>query len=137
MYPKQIFLTTIANVLITFVVAYVFNYILFRDIFLALGANNREQPIFSLAIVALVIHGVVLSYLYPFYYKKGYHPVSQGVKFSLIVGAIIYGFQGFAIAAKYNVDPIATYLLFTLFLHVFQAVFIGIAMGLIFGEIEK
>ena len=53
------------------------------------------------------------------------------------MGAIIYGFQGFAITAKYNVDPIATYLLFTLFLHVFQAVFIGIAMGLIFGEIEK
>ncbi|WP_299881655.1 hypothetical protein [uncultured Cocleimonas sp.] len=137
MYIKQIILTTIASVLIAFLVAYTFNFILFADIFEAMGTNTRKEPIVALAIVAKIIYGIVLAYLYPYFYKKGDHPVVQGIKFSLIIEAVAYAFNGFVIAAKYNVDPILTYLVLIFILHVILAVFTGIPMGLIFGEIEK
>lgn len=114
-------------------IAYPWHRIWFHDLYLELGAFTRAEPIIPLGMLSMIIQGAVIAYLYPLYYQVG-NPVLQGVKFSLIIGLMVYSVMGFAMAAKIDIQPVSTYLFYHTGFQLFQFIITGVALGLIYGR---
>jgi hypothetical protein len=94
---------------------------------------QRAEPIIPLGMIAILIQGTVIGYLYPYYCKRD-SSIIQGVKFSLIIGLMVYTVMGFATAAKFQIEPIGQFLLYHTVFQSVQFTLTGIALGLIFKE---
>lgn len=131
---RKIILATTSYVVLTMAVAYPWHMIWLHDLYEEMGAYTRSEPIISLGMLSMVTQGIIIAYLYPYYYKGG-SPILQGIKFSLVIGAVVYSVMGFAMTAKIDINPISTYLLFNLVFQSIQFVLTGAALGLIYGDI--
>ena len=129
---KKIALATLSYVVLSMAIAYPWHLIWFHDLYVKMGAVTRAEPIIPLGMLAMFIQGVVIAYLYPFYYREG-HPVAQGIKFSLIIGLMVYTVMGFATAAKMNINPVSTFLAYHTAFQLIQFVVTGAALGMIYG----
>jgi hypothetical protein len=130
---KKIGLFVVVYFVITMSWAYPWHLIWFHDLYVSWGAMQRADPIISLGIVAILIQGAVIGYLYPFYYKGG-SPIIQGIKFNLIIGLMTYTAMGFATAAKFDIEPVSHFLMFHTLFQAVQFTLTGAALGLIFKE---
>ncbi|MEJ2694236.1 MAG: hypothetical protein P8166_14645, partial [Candidatus Thiodiazotropha sp.] len=130
---KKIGLFVVVYFAITMSWAYPWHLIWFHDLYVSWGAMQRADPIISLGIVAILIQGAVIGYLYPFYYKGG-SPILQGIKFNLIIGLMTYTAMGFATAAKFDIEPVSHFLMFHTLFQAVQFTLTGAALGLIFKE---
>ncbi len=130
---KKFSLATLSFFILTMLWAYPWHMIWFHDLYAKIGAFTRPKPIMPLGIMAVLIQGMVIAYLYPFYYRVG-HPVFQGIKFSLIIGLMVYTVMGFAMAAKMMIAPISTFLIYHTVFQLVQFVVTGAALGLIYGR---
>jgi len=128
---KKIAAFTFAYFVITMAWAYSWHLIWFHDLYVSWGAITRAQPIIPLGIAAIVIQGMVMGYLYPFFYKGG-NPILQGIKFSLIIGLMVYTVMGFATAAKFQIAPISQFLLYHTIFQAIQFILAGAALGWIY-----
>jgi len=133
---KKIILATVAYVLITMAIAYPWHMMLFHDLYEGMGAYTRPEPSIPLGMSSMLVQGLVIAYLYPFFYQGG-NPVIQGIRFSVIIGAIVYSVMGFAMAAKIDINPISAYLLYNLAFQLIQFVCTGAVLGLIYGKLNK
>jgi len=133
---KKIALSTISYFILTMLWAYPWHIIWFHELYAELGAFTRSEPIIGLGITAIIIQGIVIAYLYPYYYRRG-SPILQGIKFSLIIGLMVYTVMGFATAAKIQIEPIPTFLAYHTVFQVVQFIITGAALGLIYGRIPE
>lgn len=122
----------IAYFVITMGWAYPWHLVWFHDLYVEWGAVQRAQPIIPLGIAAILIQGIVIGYLYPFYYKGVGNPILQGIKFNLIIGLMTYTAMGFATAAKFDINPIAPFLAYHTVFQAIQFILTGAALGFIF-----
>lgn len=125
-----------AYFVITMAWAYPWHMVWFHDLYVSWGAFTREQPVMALGIAAIVIQGLVIGHLYPFYYKGG-HPVLQGIKFNLIIGLMTYTAMGFATAAKFQIEPIWAFLVYHTVFQTIQFTLTGAALGLIYRGVRE
>ena len=132
----KIILATISYVVLSFAIAYPWHMVFFHDLYISWGASTRPEPIIPLGVLTMVIQGIVIAYLYPFFYRGG-NPVFNGIKFSLIAGLLIYTTMGPATAAKYNINPVSEYLMYHTMFQFLQFTMTGIALGLIYGRQSK
>lgn len=133
---KKIVFSTISFFVLTMAIAYPWHLIWFHDLYLEMGAFTRPEPIIPLGMLAVTTQGVIIAYLYPFYYRGGSSPMLQGIKFSLMIGLIVYSVMGFAMAAKIDINPISTFLIYGIIFQFIQFVVTGTALGLIYGRCE-
>lgn len=133
---KKILLATAAYFVISMLVAYPWHVIFFKDQYEAWGAFTRAQPIMALGMSAILIQGLVFSWLYPKCYGGG-NPIWEGVRFNLIVGLLVYTAMGFATAAKIQIEPISSFLIFHTIFQIIQFSLTGAAIGLIYGRIGQ
>ena len=129
-------MATVSYVVLTMAVAYPWHMIWFHDLYVNLGAYTRAEPIIPLGMLSMLVQGIVIAYLYPFFYRGG-DPIVQGVIFSLIVGLVVYSVMGFAMAAKVDINPISTYLVYNAIFQFIQYLVTGIALGIIYGKIDS
>ncbi len=122
-----------AYFVITMAWAYPWHMLWFHDLYLEMGAFTRAAPVMPLGIAAILIQGIVIGYLYPFFYKGG-NPIIQGVKFNLIIGLMTYTAMGFAMAAKIQIEPISTFLIYHTIFQAIQFTLTGSALGFIYGK---
>ncbi|MBT2968436.1 MAG: hypothetical protein KME56_02740 [Candidatus Thiodiazotropha sp. (ex Ctena orbiculata)] len=130
---KKLGLFIVAYFVITMAWAYPWHMIWFHDHYTSWGAFQREEPIMILGVAAILIQGVVIGYLYPFYYNQG-SPIIQGIKFSLIIGLMTYTAMGFATAAKFQIEPVGQFLFSHTAFQTVQFILTGTAPGLIFRK---
>ena len=128
---KKIVLFTLAYFVITMAWAYPWHLIWFHDLYMSWGAMTREHPIMLLGISAIIVQGLVIGYLYPFFYKGG-QPILQGIKFNLIAGLLVYTAMGFATAAKIQIEPVSQFLLYHTIFQLIQFTMTGAALGWIY-----
>ncbi|MCF6254979.1 MAG: DUF1761 domain-containing protein [Gammaproteobacteria bacterium] len=133
---KKIVLASISYVLITMAIAYPWHMVWFHDLYEGMGAYTRPEPSIPLGMLSMLVQGVVIAYLYPTFYKGG-NPIIQGIKFSIIIGAIVYSVMGFAMGAKIDINPVSTYLLYNLIFQFIQFVSTGAILGLIYGKVNQ
>lgn len=128
---KKIALFTLAYFVITMAWAYPWHLVWFHDLYVSWGAMTRTEPIIPLGITAILTQGIVIGYLYPFFYKGG-NPILQGIIFSLIIGLMVYTVMGFATAAKFQIEPISQFLLYHTIFQAVQFIATGAALGWIY-----
>lgn len=133
---KKMLLAVTSYVALTMVIAYPWHMIWFHELYEGIGVYTRPEPNILLGMLSMLMQGVIIAYLYPIYYQSG-SPVIQGIKFSIIIGAIVYSVMGFAMAAKIDINPISTYLLYNLAFQFIQFVVTGAVLGLIYGKIDR
>jgi hypothetical protein len=132
MFRKYI-LATFSYVVLSFAIAYPWHLVWFHDLYVELGAFTRVEPIVPLGVLTIVIQGAVIAYFYPFWYRGG-HPVWAGIRYSLLIGLLIYTVMGFATAAKFEISPVSTFLAYHTVFQFLQFTISGAALGLIFGR---
>lgn len=130
---KKYLVSTLAYFILTMALAYPWHLIWFHDLYLELGAVTRPEPIVPFGMLAIFIQGFIMAYFYSFYYRGG-QPIIQGIKFGLIYGLVIYSVMGFATVAKFNINPISTFLIYHTIFQLLQFIVTGAAIGLIFGR---
>lgn len=133
---KQFLLAVLSYFVITMLWAYPWHILWFHEQYLAMGAMTRTHPIMPLGIVAVIIQGCVIAYLYPLYYRGG-QPVLQGIKFSLIIGLMVYTVMGFATAAKFEIEPVSTFLAYHTVFQTMQFILTGAVLGFIYGQVQQ
>ncbi len=131
---KKMILFVIAYFVITMAWAYPWHVIWFHDLYQSWGAMTRVHPVMELGVLAILIQGLVIAYLYPKLSKSSGHPVLQGIKFNLIIGLMTYTAMGFATAAKIQIDPIGDFLLYHTVFQFMQFTFTGAALGWIYRK---
>jgi hypothetical protein len=131
--PKKTIIATLSYVVISFAIAYPWHLVWFHDLYIEMGAITRAQPIVVLGVLTMFIQGAVIAYFYPSWYRGG-NPVWGGIRYSLIIGLLIYTVMGFATVAKFNIAPVATFLAYHTAFQFLQFTLTGAALGLIFGR---
>ncbi len=128
---RTLALFALAYFVITMALAYPWHMILFHDLYVEWGAFTRAEPIVVFGMISVIIQGIVIGYLYPFFYQGG-NPIVQGVKFSIIAGLLIYSVMGFATAAKFQIEPVVDFLVYHTIFQLIQFVLVGVALGWIY-----
>jgi len=131
---KKYVLATLSYFVITMATAYPWHLIWFHEVYLEMGAVTREPVIMPLGMSAVAIQGFVLAVLYRHWYRGG-APVLEGIKFNLFAGLLVYTTQGFATAAKFDINPVTLYLGYHTAFQAIQFVIAGAALGAIFGRL--
>jgi hypothetical protein len=133
MNAKKIILATISFFILTMALAYPWHLIWFHDLYQEMGAFTRQTPIMQLGMLAVIVQGIVIAYLYQFWYRGG-NTVIQGIKFSLMLGLVVYSVMGFSMAAKINISPVSTFLIYSAAFQFIQFLITGVFLGLIYGR---
>ncbi len=129
---KNLSVFTLAYFVITMGWAYPWHMLWFHDLYVEWNAFQRAEPVMMLGIVAILIQGVVIGYLYPHYLNGEKSTIKKGVTFNLIVGLMVYTAMGFATAAKFAITPIVPFLIYHTAFQFVQFFLTGIALGYIF-----
>ncbi len=115
---------------LTMLLAYPWHMILFHDVYSQLGAFTRGEPIMIFGLLAIVLQAWVIAYLFPFYYRvKQGPPMWLGIKYSLMMGLMVYTVMVFATAAKFLIEPVMTFVAYGTAFQLIQFVVTGAALG--------
>jgi hypothetical protein len=93
-------------------------------------AHLREQPIFPLGVLAMLIQGGVLAHLYP-RVAGSRRSMSEALKFAGLAGAFLLSYTALAEAAKYSVPAVAPWIAVEAAAGFVQFLFYGLLLGLI------
>ena len=121
---------------ITLILGMVWHFVWFHDLYHQLGIYNRQEPIIPLGMLSMLIQGLALAYLYPFFYKGG-HPVAQGITYGLLMGLYLYSVSTLANAAKMMVASMPVWFGIQALFHTIQFVLAGAVIGLAYGRLDK
>ncbi|MCG7935975.1 MAG: hypothetical protein JAY68_15135 [Candidatus Thiodiazotropha taylori] len=131
---KKALLFLLAYFVISMAWAYPWHMLLFHDQYVAWGAFQRDEPIMLLGITAIVIQGLVIGYLYPFYNRGSGSAILRAIRFNLIIGLMTYSAMGFATAAKFQIEPVLPFLAYHTLFQIIQFILTGTALGMIYGN---
>lgn len=130
---KKVFLAALSYVVVSFAIAAPWHFTWFKDLYHELGMYNKAEPIMALGLFSMLIQGVVLAYIYPYFYNGG-KPMIEGVRYGLIMGAFLFSVSTLANAAKIEVSSISTFIVIQVLFHFIQFGLAGAAIGLIYGN---
>ncbi len=125
-------LTALAYIIPTMILGYTWHLIIFKDLYDSLQIYNRTEPIIPLGFTSMIVQGLIIAYLFPFY-AKGNYTLVRAVKFSLLMGLFLFSVSTLANAAKIHVSDMQSWLLIQL---AFTLVQFGIA-GFLIGLVNK
>ncbi|QDU77151.1 hypothetical protein Pan97_42130 [Bremerella volcania] len=101
---------TLAYLIVTFPLAYVWHLVLFQQTYQELGYIGRDEPIIAFGFTAILLQGVILSALYPKICAG--MPLFRGVvTFALLMGGYHWTMHVLAAAAKHSIAPLSTWFL--------------------------
>lgn len=109
------------------------HFVFFKDLYHGLGIYNRTEPIIPLGLASMIIQGVILAYLYPFFRSTG-GPIARGIKYSLMMGLFLFSVSTLANAAKIEVSSMWTWLWIQAAFHGIQFLLTGVVIGKVYGE---
>lgn len=133
---KKYFLAALAYVVCTFLIAAPWHLVLFKPLYDELAIFTRKEPLIPLGLVSMLMQGLVLSYLYPFY-DQGRHSLKTGATFGLLMGVLLASSAVFAEAGKQNVTSVPTWLTLESVYFLFQFSVVGAVMGMIYAKGES
>ena len=126
----------IAYLLVTFPLAFVWHLVVFKDVYDALGIFNREEPIVALGFLVILVQGLLLSYVFPYFHRGG-SSVKTGLRLGLVMGLFLWSSQVVAAAAKHEVSSLSTWLGIETAYFAIQFALVGLAIGLAYRPRQK
>jgi hypothetical protein len=127
----QYILSVLAYLVPTMILGMVWHFVLFADLYEGLGIYNRRHPIIPLGFGSMLLQGLIIAYLHP-YYAGGKDSIGRALKFSLVMGCFLFTVSTLANAAKIEVTSMSTWLRIQLLFHVLQFGIAGLLIGLVY-----
>jgi hypothetical protein len=132
---KSYWLAALAYIFCTFLIAAPWHMVFFKPVYDDLAIFTRTEPLIPLGLASMLMQGLVLSYLYPFF-AHGKHSVKTGALFGLLMGVLLASSAVFAEAGKQNVTSLSTWLVLESVYFLFQFTVVGGVMGMIYAKGE-
>jgi hypothetical protein len=126
----KLFLTAIAYIIPTIILGYTWHLIFFKDLYDSLGGYNRAEPIIPLGFASMIVQGLIIAYLFPFYAKNNYS-MGAAIKFSILMGLFLFSVSTLANRAKIQVSVIQSWLLIQIAFYLLQFGVAGLLIGLV------
>ncbi len=130
---KKIVLGTLGYTLATFMLGATWHFVLFKDLYHQLGVYSRQDPIIALGFSSMLIQGIILSFLFQ-YFHRGIRPITEGIRFALLMGAFMFTTTTIAFAAKSEVSSLGMWFSVQTGFHLIQFLAAGVILGLVFGK---
>lgn len=92
----------------------------------------REEPIMALGILAMLIQGLVLSYLYSGYSQKEGSDWKKGIKFGLLTGLFLVSYIALVEPSKFNAPSVASWIIIEGLVGIVQFGVFGLLLGIVF-----
>lgn len=127
---SKFILTALAYIIPTMILGYIWHLVVFHKLYDSLGIYNREEPIILLGFFSMIIQGLIIAWLYPFYAKEN-STIPNAIKFSLVLGLFLFSVSTLANAAKINVTSMTDWLLIQTVFHLLQFSVAGLFIGLV------
>lgn len=124
----------LAYLVLTFPLAAVWHVVAFKDTYDQLGYFGRDEPSFALGFLAILVQGVVLSGVYP-WFPRGSNPVRDGLRFGGVVGCYHWTGHVVAAAAKHPIAPLTTWFAIETAYLALQFGITGVAIAMIYGPV--
>ncbi|MBM9500260.1 DUF1761 domain-containing protein [Leptospira sp. 201903071] len=112
----------------TFLLGASWHFIFFSELYDSFGIYSRKDPIIPLGFGSMLIQGIVLAYLFPFYNTKG-NSIVRGIQFGLIMGVFLYSVSTIANAAKMEIHSVGIWFLVQAVFHLIQFTVAGFFIG--------
>lgn len=122
-------LTALAYVIPTMILGYIWHLIIFKDLYDSLKIYNRAEPIIPVGFGSMIVQGLIIAHLFPFY-AKGNYSLSTTVKFSLLIGLFLFSVSTLANAAKIYVSDMQMWLMIQLAFSLIQFCTAGLLIWL-------
>ncbi|MGH1462080.1 MAG: hypothetical protein ACRBB6_08595 [Neptuniibacter sp.] len=129
---KRMGLFVVLYFVITMSWAYPWHMVFFHDQYIEWGAFQRAEPIMQLGIAAIIVQGLVISYLYERMAVQSGNVYRNAIQFNLIIGLMTYTAMGFATAAKFQIEPVADFLIYHTIFQFIQFTLTGLALGWVY-----
>lgn len=129
MKSKFIF-TALAYIIPTMFLGYVWHLIIFENLYHSLGIYNKVEPNIPLGFFSMIVQGIIIAYLYP-YYTKGESTFRKAIAFSMVLGLFLFSVSTLANGAKIEVTSMSRWLQIQIAFHSLQFVVAGLFIGLV------
>jgi len=123
-------LTALAYIIPTMILGLLWHLVFFKDLYDSLGIYNRPEPIIPLGFTSMIVQGIILAYLYPFY-SRDKISMSTAIKFSLVMGLFLFSVSTLANGAKIQIASMQTWLFIQFAFHFIQFLVAGCLIGLV------
>ena len=127
---RNVALTFIAYVVLTFGCAFVWHLVLFRGFYDRIGYFGSEEPVIALGLLAILIQAFVIALVYPLF-ERGDHPLAEAARVSATFGVTIVSVQVLAAAAKHHAPASLEWFLFEGLYFLVQFALLALAFALI------
>jgi hypothetical protein len=124
-----------AYLAITFALGFIWHLVVFKDLYRRLAIYTRlDEPIIPLGLLAMLIQGAVLAYLYPQVVDTRGSAL-EGIAFSLLMGLFIASSAVIAEAAKQRVSSLRTWFVVESLYYLIQFSLCGLAIRYIYSAL--
>lgn len=130
---KNYWLAVLAYVVCTFLIAAPWHLVFFKPVYDELAIFTRKEPLIPLGLMSMLMQGLVLSYLYPFF-AQGKPSIQTGSAFGILMGVLLASSAVFAEAGKQNVTSLSTWLTLESVYYLFQFTVVGAVIGRIYAR---
>lgn len=96
----------------------------------------REEPIFALGFLTMILQGIVLSYLCILFSKNEF-TIKKGLFFGLVMSALFVSYPALVEPAKYQVPNILNWIMVEGFVGLTQFCIYGILLSITFKKMHK
>lgn len=127
---KRYILTALAYIIPTMIWGLVWHLVWFKDQYHALGIYNREEPIIPMGFSSMILQGMIIAHLYP-YYTKGNNSFATVMRYNLLIGALFYSITTIANAAKIHITSMQDWMLLQTAFTLLQFVITGLVMWVV------
>lgn len=133
----KVFLGITAYVFFTFLLAYIWNMVIFRDQYLLMaGSSLREAPIMQLGVITIFLEGIALSILFSMYFTSD-QTLMHGAILGLLVGVFSIAYAGLTVPAKFVIDPVWKYSALELLFGVIHFAVAGVILAFIYSRFPE
>ena len=134
---RNLIYITLVYLVVSMVLGMTWHFVFFKELYESLKIYNRVEPIIPLGLASMLMQGVILAYLFPFFYRSG-NAIAQGLKFSLLMGLFLFSVSTLANAAKIEVTSMLSWLCIQTAFHAIQFTLVGIGIGIVYkSDSEK
>lgn len=126
-------LMVLAYLVPTMMLGMVWHFVWFSDLYEGLGIYNRKDPIIPLGFISMFLQGVIIAYLYPFY-AEHQHSIARSIRFSLIMGFLLFTVSTLANAAKIEVTSMIDWLWVQSLFTFVQFLLVGLLLGWVYRK---
>jgi len=130
---RTILLAIIAYVVLTFALGFVWNLILFKDLYAGMtGAATRTNPIIQLGLIAILLEAITLSLAFHRFHNPTIG-LKSGLGIALGLGLFSMTYASLVVPAKFAIEPVATYSLMEIAFGLIHYTLAGIVLVRLFA----